>query len=160
MKNAIRVYGLLLRLYPRGYREAFGAQMLRTFVDWYADAGGAEGRVGVRFWFSLVADELRNVVRQHGAALAEGDGHVRVSVGRAAVAAVFAFPLFAAFWGLVVKLALALPHPPVSGIFAVVALATVALVIPGVLGVAVSWVLAGALLRIWAKRKGRGASHR
>jgi hypothetical protein len=36
-RQALWAYTLLLRLHPRAHRQAFGAQMLQTFVDHYCD---------------------------------------------------------------------------------------------------------------------------
>lgn len=68
MSNKIRWYRALMRLYPRSYRRDFESQMLQTFVDWHDDVVASTGRTGVRFWMSVVADELRNVIGQHRAA--------------------------------------------------------------------------------------------
>lgn len=155
MKNAVRTYNLLVRCYPRKYRDAFGAQMLQTFSDHYADVKESDGHVGVRFWSSLIADELPNQVRQRVAYLTESDGLLKVPVGRATAVAVFVLPLYATFCGLLVKLALALPHPPVSGIFAIIAMATVAIVLPGILSLMVSCLLASALASTVTKRTER-----
>src|SRR5690606_25439935 len=70
MTGAARFYGSLLRLYPRSYRQAFGAEMLQTFVDWHDDVAGADGRVGIRSWLPMVADEARNIVGQRVESLA------------------------------------------------------------------------------------------
>jgi hypothetical protein len=151
--NATQFYRLLLQhLYPRRYREAFGDDMLQTFSDYYADAKALNDHAGVRFWASLIADDLQNAGRQHLASLTEGDGTVTLSVGRLALAALFLIPLFVFLSAASIMVALAVPHPPVNGIIVPIALVMVGVVVPGVFGAAVSWGLAGVVQGLWSKR--------
>ncbi len=155
MKNAVRIYDVLLRFYPQSYQEAFGAQMRQTFIDHYRDVEESEGRVSVGFWFSTLTDEMQNIFRQHATALAEGNGFLKVTFWKSVVAAVFGLPLYIIFYLLLVKVSLALPHPHVSGISAILALAAVLLVFPGVLSLMVSYVLASTLIRVVSERRVR-----
>jgi hypothetical protein len=150
--NATQFYRLLLNLYPRRYREAFGDDMLQTFSDYHADVKTLNGHADVQFWTLLLADDLRNAGRQHLASLTEGDGTVTLSAGRLALAALFLIPLFVFLSAASVMVALAAPHPPISGIIVPIALVMVGVVVPGALGAAVSWGLAGAVRHLWAKR--------
>jgi tetratricopeptide (TPR) repeat protein len=63
-ERASRIYRVLLRLYPKGHRELFGAEMLRTFKDEYRDAQ-EEGRVGLGFWGAVTRDEFENVAHEY-----------------------------------------------------------------------------------------------
>ena len=63
-RAAARVYAALLWLYPAAFRRAFGAQMLRTFMDEYAETRARDGRVGVRFWLAAVGDLAINGVKE------------------------------------------------------------------------------------------------
>ncbi len=153
MKHAIRLYSLLVTLYPRGFRETFGAQMRQTFADHYEDVERSEGHVGLRFWLALAVDELQHVGRQHADSLTKGGVLRKAVVGKAVVVALFFLPLYAACLGLMVNLALALPHPHVSGIFVVIAIASVVLVLPGIVSLTVSCLLVNALASIVAKDK-------
>jgi len=157
MKGPLRVYGLLIRLYPRPFRDAFAAQMLQTFADLYQDVAAAEGRAGVRFWLPLVADEVQNVVKQHAISLTERTVSLNVPVARAVVAALIFLPLYPVLCGLTVKLALSVPHPSIGGVAAIAAMGLVALILPGIVSVAASCFLAGALLRPRSRRGGRSA---
>ncbi len=150
--NAIQIYRQLLKIYPRHYGEAFEADMVQTFADYHADVIAQGGHPGMRFWTLLIADDMRNAGRQHLASLAEGDGTVTLSAGRLALAALFLIPLFVLLSAASIMLALAVPHPPINGIIVPIALISVGIVIPGILGIAVSWGLAGLVQRLWAKR--------
>jgi len=67
--KAACVYASLLRLYPAAYRRAFGAQMLRTFKDQYRDVSEHGGSVGLPFWVSVVADDVRNIAKEQAVAV-------------------------------------------------------------------------------------------
>lgn len=155
MKNAVQIYDVLLRFYPQSYREAFGAQMRQTFIDHYRDVEASEGQVSMGFWLSALTDEMQNILRQHAAIFTEGDGFLKVTFWKSVVAAAFVLPLYVIFYLLLVRLSLALPHPPVSGISAVLALAAVLLILPSVLSLMVSYVLASALIRALSERRVR-----
>ena len=67
---AERLYALLLRAYPAGFRERFGAEMRQHFRDRRRDAA-ERGEGAARFWLELAADFVRALPAQHLAALAE-----------------------------------------------------------------------------------------
>src|SRR5262249_14547457 len=71
---AARVYALLLRLYPRTHRHAFGRQMLQTFGDHYRDAVEACGQSKLRFWREVVVDEGRSLLQEYRTVLARAVG--------------------------------------------------------------------------------------
>lgn len=152
MKNAIRIYNALLRFYPASYRSAFGAQMLQTFIDHYKDEVSG-GHVNIRFWISTITDEFQNIAAQYGNLLMEGNSLRKVTVWKLLIAAVFIVPLYAIFYALLVRVSLALPHPHVSGISVVIALAALLLVFPGALSITASYLLANMLVSLFAKRK-------
>jgi hypothetical protein len=68
-ERAGRFYALLLMLYPRDHRRAFGAQMLQTFKDQYRDEFVQRGKAGFAFWFAVVSDEAKNSAKERIAAL-------------------------------------------------------------------------------------------
>jgi len=67
-----RVYGLLLRLYPRQFRVEFGDEMQSVFTDAVNDAA----RRGLAAVLIVCAREVwelpRNVVREHWGGLQKG----------------------------------------------------------------------------------------
>ena len=89
-QRGMRLYALLLRLYPAAFRRSFGAQMLQTFRDCYGGALEQEGRAGIGFWLALAVDELPIIVSEHAAAIREGVLTMvkQTSFGRQGVAAV------------------------------------------------------------------------
>ncbi len=80
MKNARTLYTALLKLYPCRYRQAFGTQMLQTFLDHYQDRAATEGRVGLAFWWATFCDEVPNIVRQRVTAWTEERSFLQPSV--------------------------------------------------------------------------------
>lgn len=152
MKTAIRAYSLLLKFYPRQFRKEFGVQMIQTFRDHYNDLEKSGGHVGMSFWFMAVTDEVRNIARQRLAFLTEGNHFLKMSVGKLVLSALLVLPLYGIFCASMVKISLTLPHPPLSGIFAIIAMATVAVILPGILSVVLSYTLASAFVSILPKR--------
>ena len=156
MRNAKRFYNALLTLYPHGYRKAFGAQMMQTFLDYYADVETSEGRVSAAFWLSAITDEIKNIAEQRMASPGEGNKSVKITAFQGVVSAGLFFPLYAVFYAALVKISLALPHPPVSGIGFLIAL-TGLFLIPGVLSVVTGCVIANALMSVFPAHKSRSA---
>lgn len=66
---AERVYALCLCLYPRAHRREYGPLMLQTFRDSYRDAMNTQGKTDMPFWFCVIGDEMRSLLREHGSAL-------------------------------------------------------------------------------------------
>ncbi len=62
--HSARIYALVLRCYPAGYRQAFGDQMLRTFMDCYADVQKEQGQVSYIFWIHTLGDEMISIIRE------------------------------------------------------------------------------------------------
>ena len=52
----LRAYRSLLSLFPRDFREERGWEMERLFVDMCAEWEEERGRLGLRFWASLLWD--------------------------------------------------------------------------------------------------------
>ena len=69
--KAMRLYAFLLKFYPRGYRHAFGSQMLQTFKDHYTDVVEPDEQTETHFWFDVVWDEVRGILREQFIALKE-----------------------------------------------------------------------------------------
>ena len=69
-----RLYRILMRAYPRGFQERHQADLLQSFREWGA-APRFRGRLGAaRFWWFILDDLMRSVVRQHWQAVADGNG--------------------------------------------------------------------------------------
>ncbi|HEX6819390.1 MAG TPA: hypothetical protein VF120_13520 [Ktedonobacterales bacterium] len=85
----VRAYALLLRLYPRAHREAFGEQMLQTFRDHYRDVVAPQRQSALRFWLGVLADEGRSLAREVPAALTQAV-YGRVGSMKSGVSAVLA----------------------------------------------------------------------
>jgi hypothetical protein len=64
-RMALRIYTLLVRLYPRAYQAAFGAQMLQTFKDQYTDLVAQEGNAGLIFWLGVVGVAVTSIPGEH-----------------------------------------------------------------------------------------------
>ena len=147
MKHANQIYKVLLKLYPQSYREAFGTQMMQTFIDHYADVEKSEGRVSLSFWLSVITDEVRNIPAQHLTPLKGTGTFLEVTVTKLALSAVLLIPLYVLFYAVLVQVSLALPHPHLSGIGVLIALAAL-LLLPGVFSLVASYALASAVVRI------------
>lgn len=66
---ALRVYVLLLHVYPRAHRREFGSQMLQTFQDQYRDHLTTPEERALAFWCDLLCDAVRSLVREYAAIL-------------------------------------------------------------------------------------------
>lgn len=152
MKTAIRTYNLLLKFYPRQFRKEFGAQMIQTFRDHYNDLEKSGGHMGMFFWFMATKDEVRNIFRQRLAFFTEGNRLLKMSVEKLVLSAILVLPLYGIFCASIVNISLTLPHPPLSGIYAIIAMATVAVILPGILSVVLSYTLASAFVSIVTNR--------
>ena len=80
----------------------------------------------------------------------------RVTSSKLIASAVLLVPLYAVFLAAFAKAVLALPHPHVSGLGVVAALAALALV-PGIFSLTASYVFASAIVRVFLKRQVRTA---
>ena len=56
--KAERFYSFLMRLYPRGFREAYGEAMVVHFGDLWREARGSGGFAIAKFWLGIGADTL------------------------------------------------------------------------------------------------------
>lgn len=70
-EKATQLYAFVLTLYPQGYRQTFGSQMLQTFKDHYTDSVESGKQARAHFWFDVVSDEAKGVIREQFAALKE-----------------------------------------------------------------------------------------
>src|SRR4051812_9144912 len=77
MRFSLRVYRLLLRLYPAGFRENYTAPLQRQFSDEYADVRGWSDLV--RFWTRTLLDFVQSWPEQLGHEISQDTTHaVRV----------------------------------------------------------------------------------
>src|SRR5215813_840888 len=53
--NARRTYLLLLRFYPKSFRQRYGAAMTETFIELHRDSENK----GLCFWLFVVSDTIR-----------------------------------------------------------------------------------------------------
>lgn len=67
---AERLFAMLLRAYPAGFRERFGPEMRQHFHDRRRDAV-ERGEGAASFWLELAADAVRALPAEHLAALRE-----------------------------------------------------------------------------------------
>jgi len=59
MRISMRLYRLLLKLYPAGFRENYGAPLQQQFQDEYAEVRDGRGRL--RFWGRTLIDFVRSM---------------------------------------------------------------------------------------------------
>jgi hypothetical protein len=67
-----RVYALLLHLYPREHRRAYGSLMRQTFRDELREARVTSESLGIGFWLAVAADVVRSVWRERRSPLEGG----------------------------------------------------------------------------------------
>ncbi|HVP20256.1 MAG TPA: tetratricopeptide repeat protein [Anaerolineaceae bacterium] len=68
--SGYRFYAFLVKLYPPQYQQAFGAQMLRTFQDYYTSVRQEQGRVPLAFWINVISDEMAWIAHEQLSAFA------------------------------------------------------------------------------------------
>ncbi len=152
MKGPIRFYKFLLSLYPMSHQRACGAQMLQTFIDHYRDVEKSRGRVGMYFWLAIISDEIPSIARERTILLWEGNSFWKMTGWKVVLSLPSMILLYAASCALLVKLSLSLPHPHVSGIGFLFALAYL-LAVPAIFSAAASYALASVLLSLLPRRK-------
>ena len=59
----MRLHRLLLRLYPKSFRDEYGAEMRRVFARRHRDAGGWLARTVL--WTGEIADTVGTALRVH-----------------------------------------------------------------------------------------------
>lgn len=64
IEKAVRIYSVLLHLYPKKYRQSFRREMVQTFKDHYRDVYETQGKVGLNFWIDLVIDDIKGIGRE------------------------------------------------------------------------------------------------
>ena len=69
--SARRAYAILLRAYPRAFRDDVGQEMAATFADRYRDEATRGRRAVAALWARTVWDTARNAAPERMAALAE-----------------------------------------------------------------------------------------
>lgn len=150
MKTAHDLYAALLTLYPPRYRKAFGAEMRQTFLDQITDIERSEDCVSLAFWLTTLADEIPNILEQHRIALLEEHSFLRDTPSKRILTAMLFLPLYAVFYAALVRTALVIPHPPISGIGVLVVLATL-LLFAGILSAVTGYLLASALVSLFSR---------
>jgi putative ABC transport system permease protein len=68
---SIRIYAVLLRLYPTAFRREYGPEMRRLFVERLTDERGLAGRGTFRFWCRITVDLFTSAVPERWIALRE-----------------------------------------------------------------------------------------
>src|SRR4051812_4511391 len=69
MRRSLRLYRWLLRLYPAGFRERYGAPMGRQFQDDYAEVH--DSRDLLRLWTRTLGDIVRSAPRQFASEISQ-----------------------------------------------------------------------------------------
>lgn len=77
-RRALRVYRMLLRLFPRGFLRERRADLERLFLDMRATRRREGRSLGPRFWLDLAWDTVSHAVREH----LQSRGWERVGVAR------------------------------------------------------------------------------
>jgi prepilin-type N-terminal cleavage/methylation domain-containing protein len=71
IRRSLRVYAVLTRLYPGGFRDEFGSSMCDAFDRWLRDEGARHGLRGVlRVWRTIAGELPSTLIREHIAAIA------------------------------------------------------------------------------------------
>lgn len=66
LRKSQRLYGFLLQLYPKSYRQEYGREMLYVFSESLKDAYIQNGEPGViRLWGRTIIDAGKSLVIQH-----------------------------------------------------------------------------------------------
>ena len=73
MRRPLRIYRLLLWLYPAGFRDEYNAPLQRQFKDDYAELRGRRDRA--RFWLATAVDLLRSAPPQFLRELRQDSAH-------------------------------------------------------------------------------------
>lgn len=80
-----RLYQLLLRAYPRAFRDEYAAEMLLAFRDAYREAACERGTAGrLSLWADVLADFATSVVAQHARRWVARDGQGQLALALAA----------------------------------------------------------------------------
>jgi hypothetical protein len=70
--RAERIYAVLLYLYPREHRRAYGSLMRQTFRDEVREARATAGSLGIGFWLAVATDVVRSMWRERRSPLERG----------------------------------------------------------------------------------------
>jgi putative ABC transport system permease protein len=74
MRFSLKVYRLLLRLYPAGFRETYGVPLERQFKDEYPDVAGISALL--RFWSRTLADVAVSLPVQMAGEIRQDTRHI------------------------------------------------------------------------------------
>lgn len=81
MANALlhkseQLYGFLLKLYPKNFKQQFGQEMQFVFSEQLADSYSEHGDYGiVSLWSRTVIDASKSIISQH--LVSQKGGHAR-----------------------------------------------------------------------------------
>lgn len=64
-QTALFFYEVLLSLYPKDYRKAYGDEMKLLFHDVYSEELEKQGEISIGFWFHLTMDVCTSTINQH-----------------------------------------------------------------------------------------------
>lgn len=77
IRKSERIYGFLLKFYPKSYRKEFGEEMKYVFSKSLKDAYTENGEQGIfTLWKRIITDTCKSLVRQH-IENQRGGGHMR-----------------------------------------------------------------------------------
>jgi putative ABC transport system permease protein len=93
MRFSLKVYRLLLRLYPAGFRETYGVPLERQFKDEYSDVVGRSGLL--RFWRRTLVDVAVSLPAQIAGEIRQDTRHVVRTWRRHPLSAAFAIATLA-----------------------------------------------------------------
>ena len=66
IRRSIRLYGLLVCLYPSGFRHAYGESMQNVFAQWLEDQAATNGLRGIiQVWRATLCDFFSTLFREH-----------------------------------------------------------------------------------------------
>ncbi|MGE5333313.1 MAG: protein phosphatase 2C domain-containing protein [Nitrososphaerota archaeon] len=80
---SVRFYQLLLRAYPRAFREEYATEMLLAFRDAHREVSRERGTVGVlSLWADFLYDFVKTVCIEHARSWTARDGHALALSGK------------------------------------------------------------------------------
>jgi hypothetical protein len=69
-----KIYKTMLELYPSGYRDEFGQEMILLFQNMYHDARNSDGGMGIfSLWMRIIPDYFISLTKEHLSNVRGGD---------------------------------------------------------------------------------------
>lgn len=91
---SVRLYWLLLRAYPRAFREEYASEMLLVFRDAYCETARSQGMSGVyRLWRDFSYDFVKTVCLEHAKSWMQRGGRDLALAGKDQLAMTLQFTL-------------------------------------------------------------------